>query len=551
MNNEFENSENKINTNSNEKDVNDSSEKSFNEVIENIREEQAYNQNSQQGVNYPYGQQTQQGFNNNQPYGQQTQQGFNNNGSYGQQFQQGFNSPYGQTPNSNPYENSPYSNNTATPNVQYLPYTPDTVLPPGIKPEFINGGWYYPVVSYSTFKTNKTPMATSIKVLLGIIISLTVIFIGIFVWWIASNNSKYSSNDGNNIFNFELPTENSTTKKSTDSIGKYADPNGPQIKLEKNNTENGSTEKAYEALSESVVSISVYDEDDDPAGSVPNSEGTGIVLSSNGYIVTNSHVINDTTDNSNVWITKKDGSAYPVVVVGCDVRTDIAVLKCEEADNWSAATFATSNELKVGQDVVAIGSPGGSSYSNSLTRGIISALNRTLSGSAVTYIQTDAAINPGNSGGPLANMNGQVIGINTIKVVDTQYEGMGFAIPSTKVKEVADQLIKNGYVPGRAKLGIMGKELSKSLANYYGTDAGIIINTIESDSPLRNTKIKEGDVITKIDDTPVTSFVELFSTLDKYSEGDTVKLTVCRYDKENTDNKETFTVDVTLAGDGE
>jgi len=510
-----------------------------------------YGQQQVQNSNTQYSQQSVQDF--TQPYGQQQAQYVG--GIFNQQQMQNGESPCNQKPFQqiqNPYADPQDYKNQQPTQVQYLPYTPDVVLPPGVKPEFINGGWYYPYVAFTNGKPKKKKMAASLKALIGIIIILTIAFVGIFIYWTYVNFSNSSSNgDGdNNLFSFEWPTEKATTKKSSEEVGKYANPDGPEIKLEDNTTINGSTEKAYETLSDSVVSVSVYNENDEPTNSIPNSEGTGIIISKDGYIVTNSHVINDTTEGYNVWITKKDGSTFPAVIVGCDTRTDLAVLLCEEAQDWQPASFANSDNLKVGQDVVAIGSPGGSSYSNSLTRGVISALNRTLSGNAGTYIQTDAAINPGNSGGPLANMNGQVIGINTIKVVDTEYEGMGFAIPSTQIKKVVDQLIKNGYVPGRARLGIVGKELSKSMAKYYGMSAGIIINTIDNDSPLKGTKVEEGDVITKIDDTDITSFAELFGTLEKYEEGDVVKLTICRYD-DSSESSEVFTVEVTLIGDDE
>ena len=469
-----------------------------------------------------------------------TPQGYGNPANFNQPPQPGYGNPYQQ--NTNQQMNQ-------MPQIQYMPYTPGTILPEGVKPQFINGGWYYPYVVLPNQKKAKKKMATSVKVLLGIIAGITVAFIVLlFVWSFNINkDNNFGGDSGSNFFfEFEEPDGNSSDYSSGE-VGKYADPNGPEISLVDSNTSNGSTEKAYEVLSDSVVSISTYYDNESPSTSSPNGEGTGIIISEDGYIVTNSHVIDDKNEG-NVWITTKDGDVYSVVIVGCDVRTDIAVLKCDKAEGWKSATFANSEQLKVGQDVVALGSPGGSSYSNSLTRGIISALNRTLSGSAVTYIQTDAAINPGNSGGPLANMNGQVIGINTIKVVDTQYEGMGFAIPSVTIKEVADQLIKNGYVKGRARIGIVGREVSRSMAQLTGGEAGIYINEIEDDSPLKDTEVKVGDTITAINGTNITTFNELFNTLDTYNIGDTITMTICRTSDKSSDN-ETFTVTITLVGE--
>ena len=336
---------------------------------------------------------------------------------YGNAYNQPQANPYGNAynqPQANPYGNA-YNQPQANPYGNAYN-----------QPQLINGSWYHP-----NNKPPKTKMAAGLKVFIGTIIVLTVSFIGTFIWWAAVNTDN-SQSDGNS-FIFQVPTEEATTKKSDKSnTGKYADPNGPKITLKDNDTANGSTEKAYETLSESVVSVSVYDEKDDVDKAYPESEGSGIIISSNGYIVTNAHVINNATSGYKIKIAKTDSTTYMAVVVGCDTRTDIAVLRCEEASNWKAATFADSDDLKIGQNVVVIGNPGGSSYSDSLTSGIISALNRSLSGFACTYIQTDAAINPGNSGGPLANLNGQVVGITTVKVAATDYEGMGFAIPSKK-----------------------------------------------------------------------------------------------------------------------
>ncbi len=438
------------------------------------------------------------------------------------------------------------NDNQKLPHIEYVPYIPGTPLPNGVVPQFINGGWYYPItIKGKRVKKNKKKMKTSVKVFMGVVIGVTLVCIGLFFGWLSTFDINQTVKD--NLFNFDSVTSEAE-EDDEDQIGLLANPNGPEIELNSSITKDGSTEKAYEVLSESVVSISVFNDDEDPSNGVPKSEGTGIIISEDGYIATNSHVILDDI-GSNVWITTKSGQLYKVGVVGNDVRTDLAVLLCEEAQNWKPADFANSDELKVGQDVVAIGSPGGSSYSNSLTRGIVSALDRPLSGTAVTYIQTDAAINPGNSGGPLANMNGQVIGINTIKVVDTQYEGMGFAIPSTKIKEVVDEIIKNGYVTGRARLGVMVTEFSGSTAKYYEAEPGVKIAEIDKESSLYDSDVKEGDIITAIDGKPVTSLMSLYDVLDAYKEGDTVELTIYRINKKNTDKNEEFKVDVELLGD--
>lgn len=445
----------------------------------------------------------------------------------------------------NPYNanKGQYQNEAVCGEVQYIPYHEGIPLPEGAVPQLINGMWYYPV---PVIKKKKGSVA--VKVFMSAMVLLTIVLTIILILWNMGLKDGFG-NKNSNIFTYEFATESYVEKPtSAENIGKYADPDGPEINLTDNDTQAGSTEKAYEKLSVSVVSVSVYDKDENPVENSPQSEGTGIIISSDGYIVTNSHVINDDSE-SNVYVTTKDGEELSAVVVGCDVRTDVAVLKANDAENMTPAVFADSSKLKVGQDVVAIGSPGGSSYSSSLTRGIVSALDRNLDGTAVTYIQTDAAINPGNSGGPLANLNGQVVGINTIKIVDTQYEGMGFAIPSVKVKEIADSIIKNGYVKNRPQLGIISKEISVSMAKATDTVAGIYVQQIQDNSPLKNTRLKEGDIITKVDDIEVTSFYKLFTVLDSRNIGDKVKVSVCRISKEDKSKKENFELQVTLIGD--
>jgi len=428
--------------------------------------------------------------------------------------------------------------------VQYVPYHEGVLLPDGVSPQLINGMWYYPV---PVLKKKKGSVA--VKVFMTVMTLLTIFLTVMLILWNAGLKDGNFKDKSGSIFKFELPTEKYAEKStSAEDIGKYANPDGPEINLTDNNTFAGSTEKAYEKLSISVVSVAVYEKDENPDDDFPISEGTGIIISSDGYMVTNSHVVNDDS-KSNVYITTKDGDEFSAVVVGCDVRTDIAVLKANNAENMPPAVFADSEKLKVGQDVVAIGSPGGSSYSNSLTRGIVSALDRNLDGSAVTYIQTDAAINPGNSGGPLANLNGQVVGINTIKIVNTQYEGMGFAIPSVTIKNIADRIIKNGYVADRPQLGIISKEISVTTAKANNTVAGIYVQQIQDKSPLKNTKLKEGDIITKIDNVEVTSFYKLFKVLDSHDIGDKVKVSVCRISKNDSSKKENFELQVTLIGD--
>ena len=281
---------------------------------------------------------------------------------------------------------------------------------------------------------------------------------------------------------------------------------------------------AFKKVENSVVNVVVFQ------GAITDIEnavgsGSGIIVTEDGYIVTNSHVIND-SKNYYVEIVTNNGDMYQAAIVGFDSRTDLAVLKID-GENLTAVEFVNSDQLEVGQDAIAVGNPGGMNYSNSLTRGCVSALNRTVSSNKlVPYIQTDAAINPGNSGGPLLNSAGQVMGINTIKIANSNYEGMGFAIPSNTVVKIANDLIGSGYVSNRVRLGITGTETTNNAIG--GMPEGILIHEFSADSSFKSTAAKEGDIITAINGNKVTSFAELFSEMSNYSPGDSVKVTLYR-----------------------
>lgn len=284
------------------------------------------------------------------------------------------------------------------------------------------------------------------------------------------------------------------------------------------------------------------------------SEGSGVIYKLEGktaYIVTNNHVV-EKQDGLEVLL--KDGSRVKATLVGTDSYTDLAVLKVEsdKVADIKPATFGDSDNLKVGEPAIALGSPLGSQYANSVTSGIISSLNRQVvnqndEGQTVNInaIQTDAAINPGNSGGPLVNMAGQVIGINSSKIVQTEsnvsVEGIGFAIPSNDVVNVINQLEKDGKVV-RPALGITmvnlsdlsTEQVSEIVKVPSSVTQGVVINSVQSSTPADQAGLKKYDVITKIDDTDISTGVELQSELYKHKVGDTVKITYYRKDKKET-----------------
>lgn len=277
--------------------------------------------------------------------------------------------------------------------------------------------------------------------------------------------------------------------------------------------------------------------------------GTGIIMTSDGYIVTNAHVVQEssygaTVRASCVTIVLEDQSEYPAKIIGTDTRTDLAVIKINTGNTpLTAAEFGNSDELLEGETAIAIGNPLGFELYGSTTCGIISALNRTITIDEyeMTLIQTDAAINPGNSGGPLLNSCGQVIGINSSKIISGYTEGLGFAIPISGAKPIIEDLIENGYVTGRPMIGISGENISYVTSKYYNIPEGIYVRFIDPSSSAAESGINAGDIIVGINGTPITTMDELNEIKDKFSAGDSVTLSVYR---ENTDK--TFQIKITL-----
>ena len=265
--------------------------------------------------------------------------------------------------------------------------------------------------------------------------------------------------------------------------------------------------------------------------------GTGIVMTDDGYIVTNAHVIYDDEYKAGeavkVYVQFSDNTKQDAKIIAYDTETDIAVLKID-ATNLKPASFGNSDELRVGEVVIAVGNPLGFDLFGSVTSGIVSALNRQISINEknMTLIQTDAAINEGNSGGPLVNSCGQVIGINSAKMSSSygsaSVEGLGFAIPINEVKTIVDELIYNGYVTGRPQIGISGVDISESYSNYLGLPMGVYVTAVSEGSAAAEAGIKHGDVIIGIEDEAVTSMEELNKIKNKYKAGDTIKLKISR-----------------------
>lgn len=265
--------------------------------------------------------------------------------------------------------------------------------------------------------------------------------------------------------------------------------------------------------------------------------GSGIIISADGYIITNSHVIEGA---SGIEVVLNSGDTYTAKLIGSDTKTDLAVVKID-ATNLPVAELGKSADLKVGELAVAIGNPLGLEFQGSVTAGVISALNRTMEvdGRQYTLVQTDAAINPGNSGGPLVNKYGQIIGINTVKISSTTAEGMGFAIPIDVAVPIIEELIENGYVSGRPQIGIGIRDISESMSRYYDLPVGIYVVSVSSGNGAEKAGIQPGDVIIKADDKAVATSDELNDVRDTHKAGEKLKLTLVRDGK-------TMDINVTL-----
>ncbi len=286
----------------------------------------------------------------------------------------------------------------------------------------------------------------------------------------------------------------------------------------------------------SIVGITVnYNVSSVFGSSTAQATGSGIIISEDGYIVTNNHVISSESSSSSYYaITEatgitvnlyNDSTEYTATIVGTDSYTDLAVIKID-ATGLTPATLGNSDNVQVGEFVMAVGNPLG--MQSSVTSGIVSAVNREVTtddGTTYTAIQTDAAINSGNSGGALVNANGEVIGINTLKLAGEGIEGMGFAIPINSTTKVISELIEYKEVR-RPYIGITGSAVTETISTRYNVPIGVYVESVEAGGPAEAAGLKAGDIITKIEGTEVSTVQELNNIKNTYSIGDEVTLTV-------------------------
>ena len=369
----------------------------------------------------------------------------------------------------------------------------------------------------------KKNAAAAVIAVLGVVCAATIVTLSVLLATAVQDNGPQTSGSG-------TTTSQDASKTSS---GSHTDLN---LDIQPEAEEGLSTAAIVQKNLDSTVQLTMYDNSTSASGAA-----SGIVLSEDGYIITNRHcVINeDVTPErqfSRIDVTMYDGTVYEnAEIVGTDSYTDLAVIKVD-ATGLTPAEFGDSTALNLGDRVVALGNPGNLGWTP--TQGIISGLARDVyedTGYAIKCLQTDAAINPGNSGGPLLNTSGQVIAINSAKIVAEGYEGLGFAIPINEAKPLLEDLIQYGYVKGRVMLGITG------LTTSYGFQ----ILSFNEDSVFNGTRAQRGDVITHIDGVEVKDHAAIGTELAKHSVGDQISITLLRFDS-RTGLQTEVTVDVTL-----
>lgn len=358
------------------------------------------------------------------------------------------------------------------------------------------------------------------------------------------NNSEITTTADDNTAVTDNSLSGFVDRVKEDLIGTATNPNTGLHIVKNARSEALSTPEVYDKVIPSVVGIRA-------TFSMGSGTGTGIVMTSDGYIITNAHVVTytytesygfmrggevtETASEISVILSDEDNTEYEAIIIGYDIESDLAVLKINET-GLTPAEFGDSDNLLVGEDVIAIGNPLGFELFGTLSKGVVSALNRevTINDVEMTLIQTDTSINAGNSGGPLINCYGQVVGINSSKMSSNytssaSIEGIAFAIPITDAKKVIDDLIKYGYVTGKPKLGITCKTVSDTMGTFFGVPVeGAQVVSVEAGGAADKAGVLIGDVITGIGDAKIASTEELTIEKNKYSAGDTITLQIFR-----------------------
>lgn len=402
------------------------------------------------------------------------------------------------------------------------------------------------------------------KALIWIIFALSL---AVFQACMIYDVSKGTSDISDSIYQENIPDNHSSDEyidngqESDDNINKNTDSDINLSVVPKPSADSGNytdsdgkytSEGIAAAVRPSVVEIYTFSDNN---YELAYGTGSGIIMNTDGYIITNAHVLESGQSFTAVTY---DGTEHKASVVGKDSKTDIAVVRIEADSSLVPAQFGNSDEVVLGEQVMAIGNPGG--LAGSITGGYVSGLNRKIKADSTGFemdcIQTDAAISPGNSGGALVNMYGQVIGITSSKYVSSSYEGLGFAITINEAKPVIDELIANGYVSGRYRIGITFYETGYAAAAFesetgfdYPQDIeGVLITSIDDKCDISDTELQPWDFITKIEGKTVTDYDSVMNALDGKKANDTVKAHAVRITGNNSEKQE-FDIEFKLMPD--
>ena len=397
-----------------------------------------------------------------------------------------------------------------------------------------NGGsWYAPLERPKTEKKKKRSLkSTWLWIGLPVLVLLLIVGTSLAFAGTGSTAPGAMPKDWNEYLEDFYQSSQSDTLET--SIERTVLEQPFALSLEQPGEQELSLQELYAACADSIVGITAYPEDQNGYY-----WGTGVIAGENGLIITNAHVIEGC---ASAEVTLYNNESYEALLVGADAVSDLALLKID-CTGLPAASFADISSLSVGDPVAAIGNPLSEEFRSTLTNGIISAIDRGMNynGHTMSLLQTNAAINQGNSGGALFNMYGQVVGITNMKMMSyfSSIEGIGFAIPSSTVKAVVDQLAENGEVRGRPSIGITVGAIPQEAVENYELPEGLYISAVAENSDAAAQGIREGDILTAIDGQSVSSTEEVAAIRDTKSVGDSMRFTIWR-------QGETFEVDVLL-----
>ena len=394
-----------------------------------------------------------------------------------------------------------------------------------------NDNWYKPNYTQRASAVHrpqaKLPGSRRTRIIALILCALLLLGGMIYAALTADWSGEQTNDDGmpkSYMTYFEDYYSAASKTPSSIKLEKVADRGSLTLQTGSSGTAKLSYNEIFQKCSPSVVGIKSFD----GKSSDSYSWGSGIVVSSDGYILTNTHVIDE---GERATVQLYDGSTCAAKLVAADSQSDVAILKIEKT-GLTPAVFASSKNIRTGDAVCAIGNPLSPDYSLTMTSGIISATSREISynGAVMKLLQTDTSINEGNSGGPLFNDRGQVIGITNMKIVSSfsNIEGIGFAIPSDTLQSIVAALMNDGAVYGRSTIGVTVGPISEDIADYYDIPVGLYVSEVLDNSDAQKQGIKKGDIITKVNGKDAHSTSDIAEEKSKLDIGDTIDFTVWR-----------------------